>query len=204
MPAPRILISKADLAQKAGRSRATIGKLCLGRLKPALVRGKVDAGHPAVVQYLSERGIDQTAPAPSKAKRLKVDGHKDDGTPGSISSLSALTLGEIARRFGGEEEFSAWLKDAKLVEDIRERRLKNEETEGSLISRTLVVSALLGLIEEQNQRLLSELPKTLARTLHAHAAAGIPLEQSEREIRQTLGKTLENTKSKVTRRLKSN
>src|SRR6478735_5330552 len=198
MPA-RILISKADLAKKAGKSRATIGKLCLGRLKPAVVNGKVDAGHPAVVQYLSERGVDPTVPAPRKAQRRKTEGHADDGTPEAMASLTQLTLAELERKFGGNEEFAVWLKELKLVEDIRAKRLENEETEGSLIRRDLVETHLLGLIEEQHQRLLHDLPKTLARTLHAHATAGIALEQSEREIRQTLGKTLDATKSKVTR-----
>lgn len=201
MPA-RILLTKAAFAQKVGRTKPTIGKLCKGRLSPAVIAGKLDVGHPAVVQYLQERGVDPTVPRPPTVRRKKFEGIQDDGSAKTAASLADLTLGEIGKKFGGDGEFTSWLKSLKLVEEVREKRLKNEESEGSLIPRSLVATHILGLLEELHQRLLTELPKTLARTVQAHATAGMPLETSEREVRQTLGKTLDASKSKITRQLR--
>lgn len=132
---------------------------------------------------------------------LDFAGLEDDKTSRAPAEWAELTLREIVDRFGGQLQALNCLKALNAIEQVRERRLKNETHEGSLISRDLVETHLLGLVEEAHQRLLTDLPKTLARTIRAHAQSNTPLEQSEREIRNVLGKTLDATKSKVTCKL---
>lgn len=219
------LVKRAQLAKLAKVSMPNVTQLCRpGELLHPAVAGKlIDAGHPVVVQWLvdraeapdgvaisrrAQRAKGKSNPTKKTLKRVipvtptEVSGLNDSGTSSDASSWADLSLREVSSRFGGEPQFTNWIKALAIIETVRERRLKNEESEGSLIARSLVETHLLGLIEEQHQRLLTDLPKTLARTVRAHAQSNTPLEQSEREIRSVLGKTLEATKSKVSRKLK--
>ena len=183
----------------------------------------VNTAHPNVALWLKAR---KAAREPTEVKeperkpqrgatakphqRVIVD-DTDDGSSKYAGSLADLTIREISAKFGSEEDgdapqihFENWLKSLSLIEAIREKRLKNERSEGSLIEREIVAGALFSLIEEQNQRLLTDIPKTLARTIRAHAVSNTPLEQSEKEVRNVIGKTLDATKAKIIRRLERN
>ena len=57
------LISKAEMSRRAGVTKAAISRLVRqgGKLFPALVGDKLDAGHPAVKEYLISKGVDPKA-----------------------------------------------------------------------------------------------------------------------------------------------
>lgn len=203
-----------------------------GQLAPAVIGDHVDQAHPVVAAWLKGRGVDTTtglqvaksqrprptSPTPRKAPqrttkggtitRVRVEpveaptGHEDDGTAEGIADVADLTLREIGAKFGGQAAFNNWLKSLNLVETIRARRLDNEEAESTLIRRDFVEAQVFGHLEEQAQKLLTELPKTLARTVQAQAKAGLSLSTSEKEIRSAITKTLEATRAKISRKLK--
>lgn len=207
----------------AGVSRAHITQELRpgGVLEGASAGTLVDVDHPTVVAWLKSRGVDPTAPAsppPKPAKNKKAaptaptpsapnssperSGIEDSGQATEPAKWLGYTLTELVRRFGGEPQFSNWLKAVQTIEDIRRKRLDNEETERSIISRDLVERSLLGLLEEQNQKLLNELPRTLARTIQTLVRSGQGLEASERETRKLVGQVLSATAKKMSKGLK--
>lgn len=220
------LLKRSQLATLAGVSRAYVTKECRpgGFLHDAIVGNYIDVDHPQVNSWLIAKGVDElgaskpkaakksskkttkkTAAKPKakqpRASTAKPAGHDDSGSAQDAAAIADLTVRQIAQKFGGQAQFQNWLKSLHIIENIRERRLKNEEHEGSLIERTRVESALFSLIEEQNQKLLSDLPKTLARTIRDQAISGAPVEQSEREVRDAVGKALAATSGKVSHSL---
>lgn len=199
----RALLGKADFARKVGVTKQAIGVACRagGPLASAVVDGKIDAKHRDAVAY-AKRAKARAAGDEKNDPPALVEGFADDGTPGAMVDVANLTLREIEERFDGRERFDAWLRSLKTTEEVREKRLKNEETDGSLISREFVKTHVFGLLEEMTQRLLGELPQTMAKTVRSHEAAGVELEISEREIRATVGKALDAAKTKIARKLR--
>ena len=199
------LISKADLARRAGVSRAAISKLFKsgGKLESALVESQVDAGHPLVQEYLAGKEASTVFEPKPKFEHTETQAFPDEGTPQAMVDFQSLTLGELSDRFGGIAELADWLKALKISEEIRGARLKNDEYEGSIISRDLVVTHCFGALDETNRRLLSDGVKTIVRQMYANSKGGIELEKSEREASSMISKILEPARQKIAKALKN-
>lgn len=94
------------------------------------------------------------------------------------------------------------LKALKLQEDIREKRLKNEQTEGALIAREFVKTHLFGLLEELSRRILADGSRTIARKLYTAARSGVPLEEAEAMVRDILSQHLKKARDLAKRRIR--
>lgn len=147
--------------------------------------------------------------APSGAEETLLDGiwPPPDG-PASDQDLAEISaaiqpLVPLAARFSTQTELSDWLDRLKRVEEIREKRLKNEETEGTLIPRELVKTHVFGAIEMVNRRLLTDSPKTIARRLYALAKSGAPIEEAEEVVREIISSQLRPMKDKTVRVLRN-
>lgn len=123
---------------------------------------------------------------------------------GSSEDLQDLddALSPLIDRFGTHFQFSTWLSSLKDIELIREKRLKNGETEGSLISRELVKTFVFGAIEAANKRLLGDAAKTIASKVFNSVRAKGTLEEAQRIIRDEIGKQLKPLKTTAARRLR--
>jgi hypothetical protein len=106
------------------------------------------------------------------------------------------------KQFGSVTGFKDWLFSLKQIEDIREKRLRNEESEGRLISRELVKTHVFGAIEATNRRLLGDSPKTIARRVYALANSGVVIEEGERTVREIISSHLGLVKTQVTKALR--
>jgi hypothetical protein len=95
-----------------------------------------------------------------------------------------------------------WLFALKTIEEIRGKRLDNDENEGRLIPREKVRVHVFGAIEEANKRLLLDIPKNLARTLYAMAKSGNPVEEAEKTVREKISSVLRPVKDKSARALR--
>jgi hypothetical protein len=115
----------------------------------------------------------------------------------------ASALAPLVARFGTHREFGDWLERLKRIEEIREKRLKNEETEGTLIERDLVATHLFGAIEAANRRLLGDAPKTIARVVYGHANSGDDIEKAEKAVREMIGAQLKPVKDHAARALRN-
>lgn len=198
------LLTKAQAAKRANVDRAIITRKTHegNELFPALVDGKIDAGHPAFKKFLSDRGVDPTPPTVNAPQQTESDSYPDDGSPQIMVDVQGLTLREIGDRFGGQDEFSGWLKAIKLTEEIREKRLKNDETDGSMIDRELVEAKVFGLIDETFRRLLTDATVTATRRAYANAKAGVDIAKAETETRDAISTTLGDVKKRVARNIR--
>lgn len=219
---PRLL-SRAELSRLAKVSGAAITKACKHQLAPACDGRRVDLDHPATVAYLAGKGVAPPAPLRSakeptprttgarpKASRkaslpaavVEVVEADDDAPADDIEAYADMTLRELTDRFGTTTKFKDWLDARKKIADIREKDLKNAETEGSLIERELVKVHVFGAIEAANRKLLNDSPKTIARRIYAAVNGGIPLEESERTVRDIIGSQLQPVKLHAARALR--
>lgn len=210
------LMSRADLAKRAGVSRAAVTKACkgAGALVDACVDDRVDVRHPAAKAYLEKHG----AKAPVRPKDPQVEAQKrvarepdaalDSADPMDADELdraepyASMTLTDLIDRFGSRRAFKDYLEALKKIEDIRKTRLDNDETEGELISRELVRVKVFGALEAGNRRLLMDLPKTAARMVYASVKSGASVEEVERTLRGLVSAQLKPIKTRAARELR--
>lgn len=202
------LVNRATFARRAGVSPAAITKASKrGALREAMEGDLINCGHPAAVEYLRAKGAEPIEPPPEPptppAHAPDLPGTQDDGSPESADALGDLSLREIARRFGGEPEFRKLLEALKLVEEIREKRLKNEREERRVIPRELVATHMAGYLDGLNRRLLSDAARTIVRTNYAAAKSGVPVEDSEAEVRKIISTQLRPAADKIARAIRN-
>lgn len=222
MTKPQKLLTHAAFAKVAGVSKQAVSKAVLeGRLKEAKVNDRIDMTHPDAVAYLNR-------PRPAKKRRKAdppatlpaADAKNTDGTPTStsnggpkvadlvtdtgldISRYADMTLRELVDRFGSVRALKDWLEALKKIEDIREKRLNNEEVQRALISRELVKTHVFGFLEAGNRRLLGDTPKTIARRLYGLARSDQPIEEGEKLVREIIGSQLNPQKERVSKLLR--
>ena len=225
------LISKARFSEEAGVSRAAVTKACATLLSGAVSGSKIDIDHPDAVAYIRSKQTPKT-PANPKAKRKPPAAPKvkrktkapkapsarktpkvDAETPSpldephyskdkNIDRVLHMTLAQLVKAFGTDEQFKAWATANKVLSDTREKDLKVAKMEGSLIPRELVQTHIFGAIEAANLRLLSDTPKTLVRRLYALAKAGESVEDGEKLARDLISDQLRSLKATAKRLLK--
>jgi hypothetical protein len=220
---PQKLISRADLARMRGVSRAAVTQALRSKLAPALHGQLVDASHPVVKAWLGAAdGAATASPKPAKAPpptptkptrtaknaapqppavRPELPPEEPAPSDDELDAFAEL-LRPLVTRFGTSRAFALWLAAADKLEVIRERRLKNEEAEGKLISRDLVKTHVLGAVEAGNRRLLNDSPKTIARRIYAAAKAGEPVESAEQVVREIIESHLGPVKTTAVRLLR--
>ena len=207
------IVTQLAFARSCGVTKAAVSKWAQGAGKAALVGSRVDVDHPESKKYAKrhargdQSGKKQgsaTAPAPTSTprKRAKAAGAppRPQDVPLNVSletieSYAHLSLDELIRIFSGAVAFKDWLDSRKKISDIREKDLKNAETEGRLISRELVRIHVFGAIEASNHRLLGDSPKTIARRLYGMARSGASIEEAEAVVREIVSAQLRAVKS---------
>ena len=274
------LISRVELARRAGVAPSSVTKACAGSLKHCCTGKRVDANHPDVIAYIERReratrepelqGIDPlyeeaveilrdhkrptanalrkplnigdkrakalfqlidaagvlnqpapdpepvaTTPAPSKprgwaarreTKKRDAPIPQDDqifAVPEDIQAFADMTLRELVEKFGTDIRFLDWLKATKSIEDINEKRLKNAETKGELVSRKLVKHGILDPIESAHVKLLTDGSKTIARRATAMHGSGRDMEDIEKFVAEQITSFLRPMKAKIARTLKN-
>lgn len=214
------LVTRTQLAELAGVTPAAVSKSTKsGALAPAVVGKRVDASHPAALEYVRKHGGESAVrtlqkkphvrgPAAAKQKR------KAAATPGSgpagggevpenIEAFAEWTIRDVVARFGTDQAFVDYLKAVKEIESIAEKRIKNARERGDLIPREFVRTHLFGALDGFNVRLLNDAPKSLARKLYAAAKAGKPIEDGEEIVRKEIGGQLKAVKAKTAKAIKN-
>lgn len=141
-------------------------------------------------------------PLPRPSSPVRVDG-LDPTDRVDVEKYADWTLRQIADVFGTVTAFKDWLDARKKQVSIREKELKNWESEGLLISREAVRTHVFGHIEGVNRRLLQDVPITIVRRVYALARSDTPPEDAERLVREILGSELRPVKEKAARALRN-
>lgn len=123
------------------------------------------------------------------------------GSNQDLKQLSEMLM-PMVERFGTDTRFADWLSSIKDIELIREKRLKNGETEGGYISRELVKVHLLGAMEASNKRLLGDAAKTITAKVANIIRSGGGLEEAQRAVRDEISKQIKPVKEKAARYLR--
>lgn len=123
-------------------------------------------------------------------------------TPQDIQMFADMTLRELVERFGTDVRFSDWLSATQKIEAINEKRLKNAETEGRLVSRALVKSAVIDRIDAVFVRMLTDGASTIASRCQAMAKAGSDLTELRAMVEDQLGAFIRPAKVKMSEALR--
>lgn len=186
-PEPRATSSKtAPRRQKQSAPKSAAGT----------DRGKTKGSAPSAPR--------EAAPRPKRGRhpRPAAPAREDEGSPEDLEDL-ADAIRPLLERFGTETRFKDWLDGLKKIEDIREKRLKNEETEGALIRVEPVKVLVFAAIDAAQRRVLSDAPRTIVRRVYAMAGSGTPVEEAERTVRELLGSILRPVKATAERVLRN-
>lgn len=217
-------VRKAEFARRAGRGRSTITEACRdgGPLRGAVLdRGHIDASHPAVAAWATERGIDpealldtgapQRAPRPPKppatpdieAEAAKLPtGIPDLRWPQNPEDIGSFTLNQIIHLWGSLDVLADATDVRKKLADARRLEIGNRTKDGTLIERELVRTHMFGALDGFSRRLLGDAPKTIARRVYNLARTEAPLEDAEAQIRDAISSQLQVVKTQVQRALR--
>lgn len=182
--------------------------------KPATPPSSVTKARPEPVTFTTDGDgnavirIDTDAPKPrgqAAVKAAKKAAAADEivfEVPEDIQAFADMTLRELVEKFGTDARFVDWLKATQTIEAINEKRLKNAQTKGELVSRQLVKVGVIEPIDSAHIKLLTDGAKTIARRATAMHDAGRELEEIEKFVADQITSFIRPVKAKVARALK--
>lgn len=215
------LITQADFSVEAKVSRAAVSKAATRGLKAAMVDDRIDIAHPDAQAYIKRQQDKKTKKTPVAAKpkppAKRKGGAKSKPKPPAKEPAPAIhfsedkaiapymdwTLRELIRVHGSSAQFKRYTDSVKVLADIRNKDLKSAELEGTLIPRAIVKTHLFGAIENNNLRLLTDMPKTITRRLDALIKSGSTVEDCETVVRELLSAHIKGVKAAAKRILKN-
>lgn len=124
--------------------------------------------------------------------------------PPGLADLGAMTLREVAERFGSLPALAVAVKVMKDFASMRNTEGLAEQRRGTLISRDAVTGTVLPLVDLAFRRLVTEAPGALtqqiiARVLHAGKNSGDLHTDVEGLIRNENSKILKACKARITK-----
>ena len=122
--------------------------------------------------------------------------------PEDIAAFAHMTLRELILRFGTDAAFYDWLRATKEIEAISEKRLKNQATKGSLISRKLVQVGVIDTFNSAHLRLMKDGAKTIAASVISKHVSGSDVLEIEAYVSDILGSFIRPVKGKISRILR--
>lgn len=122
--------------------------------------------------------------------------------PNDIEELADLTLRQLIDKFGTDVRFHDWLKAIKEIEMVNEKRIKNAQNQGRLVSRQLVETGVIDVINAAHLRLMVDGAKTITAAVLSKHQAGISEQDIEAYVSDTVGSFIRPIKAKVQRNLK--
>lgn len=179
----------------------TANGLVVEKSEPVVFKeGEIEAAVERLVKQPHVRG---TAAAKEKRKRQAAQEDEIIEIPEDIQAFADMTLRELIEKFGTDYRFVDWLSATQKIEAINEKRLKNAETEGELVSRKLVRTGIIEPIDACHIKLLTDGAKTIARRVTAMHSAERPLEDIEKFVAEQITSFIRPVKAKVARALKN-
>ncbi len=117
--------------------------------------------------------------------------------PEDLLEFVDMTLREILVRFGTTTRFNDFLAATQKIEAINEKQLKNAQTEGKLVARSLVQKTVIDVYNEAHLRLLKDGAKSVAATVVSKHASGAEMAEIEGYVSDMLASFLKPVKTKI-------
>lgn len=125
-----------------------------------------------------------------------------DELPDDIRGLLQWPLIRIIKKFGTASGFESYLKSAKLIEDIEDKRIKNYKTNEELISKDLVVKTIIEPLDTAFARMLRDGSRSVTSILTNKIKAGDTFEDCEAEVTKQLSAFIKPLKKTLGRGIK--
>lgn len=154
-------------------------------------------------QSIDKADGNRTSPAAIAMIEPSPPGPDVIDVPEEIGAFIDMTLREVIQRFGTDAAFCDWLKATKEIEAIEEKRLKNAQTRGELVSRNLVKIGVIEPIDTAHIKLLTDGAKTIARRSTAMHGAGRTVEDIEKFVAEQMTSFIRPIKSRVAKALRN-
>lgn len=205
------LVSKAEFSKICGLSRSAVTQACNKSLKEAMVGQRVDMAHTLAVAYKKKALTPRVKPDPVAPKQpISASSMGEQGRlrtvdveATDVTAYLDMTLRDVVARFGTDEAFKNFLSATKIIEDIHDKRLRNAEKAGELISREAVKSGLIDTINTTFIRMLSDGSKTIAVRAKASLETGETIQDIELMVADQLGSFIRPAKAKMARILRN-
>lgn len=123
--------------------------------------------------------------------------------PENIQDYTDMTLRDLIHKFGTGAAFLDWLRATKEIEVINEKRLRNAQTQGKLVSRELVKIGIIEPLDSAHIKLLTDGAKTITRRVTAMHGSGRTLNEIEKFVKDQITSFIRPVKAKVKRALKN-
>lgn len=180
---------------RASRIAAMI-KATNAKAAPATKReAQIDEHKPHVRGTAARREKMKAAPVEENDEPLEV--------PDNIADYADMTVREIVAKFGTDTRFVDYLKALKSIEDIQEKRLKNEQTQGNLVQRDLIRIGIIEPLNTAHVKMMTDGAKAISVRVPAMSAAGEDNVTIEKYISGVISSFIKPVAAKVERVLKN-
>ncbi len=194
------IVKTKELRQKTGRNGYVTGNR---ESKTQKVKGITPkkAKSENEEASLSKTPENEKQTPPARASVVPPDDHND--IPESLLPYLDYSLLQLIKKFGSDVAFLDWLKAVKIIEDIEEKRLRNSERRGELVSRPLMKKGVIDVVNETHLRMLTDGAKSIANDAMAMALSGSDQQKVERAVEKRLSKFIKPCKARMTRAIKN-
>ena len=141
--------------------------------------------------------------AARKERRKAESDETAEEVPENIAEYADMTLRQIIQKFGTDVRFVDWLKAVKAIEDIQEKRLKNEQAQGNLVNRDLIRTGIIEPLNTAHVKMMTDGAKAISVRVPAMAAAGEETVDIERYISGVISSFIKPVAPKVERAIKN-
>ena len=141
--------------------------------------------------------------AARKERRKAESDETAEEVPENIAEYADMTLRQIIQKFGTDVRFVDWLKAVKAIEDIQEKRLKNEQAQGNLVNRDLIRTGIIEPLNTAHVKMMTDGAKAISVRVPAMAAAGEETVDIERYISGVISSFIKPVAAKVERVIKN-
>ena len=141
--------------------------------------------------------------AARKERRKAESDETAEEVPENIAEYADMTLRQIIQKFGTDVRFVDWLKAVKAIEDIQEKRLKNEQAQGNLVNRDLIRTGIIEPLNTAHVKMMTDGAKAISVRVPAMAAAGEETVDIERYISGVISSFIKPVAAKVERAIKN-
>ncbi|MDZ7922690.1 MAG: hypothetical protein U5M23_01235 [Marinagarivorans sp.] len=118
-------------------------------------------------------------------------------------AFADMTLRAVLEIYGTESALKDWLTATKTIEEIEEKRLRNAERRGELVSRDLVKKGIIDVVNETHLKMLTDGSKSIANDLCAMVLAGVEPQKIEVAVSDRLTKFIAPGKARMLRALQN-